>query len=77
MGAVGGNFDFYGMVVEDPYLGRTPGPGVRVLPLAADLREHRNTRKHLSQGSQITALGPLWILKVPVSPQWAQKAEMW
>ena len=59
MGAVGGNFDFYGMVVEDPYLGRTPGPGVRVLPLAVVLREHGNTEKHLSQCPQITILGPL------------------
>ena len=67
MGAVGGNFDFYGMVVEDPYLGRTPGPGVRVLPLAAVLREHRNTEKHLSQCPQITILGPLWTLNMPVS----------
>ncbi len=37
MGPVGRNGDLYGVVVEDPYLGRTPGPGVRVLPLAADL----------------------------------------
>ena len=43
MGPVGRNGDLYGVVVEDPYLGRTPGPGVRVLPLAAGIREHRNT----------------------------------
>ena len=60
MGAVRGNFDFYGMIVEDPYLGRTPGPGVRVLPLVAVLREHRNTEKHLSQCPQTTILSPLW-----------------
>ena len=59
MGPVGRNGDLYGVVVEDPYLGRTPGPGVRVLPLAADLREHRKRKITSTKAPKLPTLGPL------------------